>query len=109
EKNEDLKVMLPKSFTRFTTSNIFELFKVLGSISFDIGDDAFGKIYEYFLDKFAMSEGQRGGQFFTPISIVQLIVAILEPIKGCIFDPACGSGGIFVQSAHFVRNHQHQT
>jgi len=68
--------------------------------------DAFGKIYEYFLGKFAMSEGQKGGEFFTPISIVKLIVAIIEPFKGRIFDAACGSGGMFVQSARFVEEHK---
>lgn len=106
EKNEDLRGAIPKSFTRLSTSNLFELLRALASISFDIEGDVFGKIYEYFLGKFAMAEGQRGGQFFTPTSIVQLIVEILEPFRGRIFDPACGSGGMFVQSARFVRNHQ---
>jgi type I restriction enzyme M protein len=108
EKNDDLKGSLPKSFTRLSTSNIFALLKALASISFDIEGDVFGKIYEYFLGEFAMAEGQRGGQFFTPTSIVQLIVEIIEPFQGRIFDPACGSGGMFVQSARFVRNHQHK-
>ena len=72
----------------------------------DIEGDAFGKIYEYFLGKFAMSEGQKGGEFFTPTSIVKLIVEIIEPYHGRIFDPACGSGGMFVQSARFVGNHK---
>src|ERR1700677_2226722 len=71
----------------------------------DIEGDAFGKIYEYFLGKFALSEGQKGGEFFTPTSIVQLIVEIIEPYHGRILDPACGSGGMFVQSAVFVENH----
>ncbi len=72
----------------------------------DIEGDAFGKIYEYFLGKFAMSEGQKGGEFFTPTSIVKLIVEIIEPFHGRIFDPACGSGGMFVQSARFVESHK---
>src|SRR5947207_1234033 len=72
----------------------------------DIEGDIFGKIYEYFLGKFAMSEGQRGGEFFTPTSIVKLIVEIIEPFHGRIFDPACSSGGMFVQSAAFVQRHQ---
>ncbi|MCY4495562.1 MAG: N-6 DNA methylase, partial [Acidimicrobiaceae bacterium] len=63
-------------------------------------------IYEYFLGKFAFSEGQKGGEFFTPTSIVRLIVEILEPFHGKIYDPACGSGGMFVQSAHFVERHR---
>ena len=78
----------------------------MASIPMDIEGDAFGKIYEYFLGKFAMSEGQKGGEFFTPTSIVKLIVAIIEPFKGRIFDPACGSGGMFVQSARFVEEHK---
>lgn len=106
EKNEDINGALPKSYTRLSTSNIFALLRALDTISFDIEGDVFGKIYEYFLGKFAMAEGQRGGQFFTPTSIVKLIVEILEPFEGRIFDPACGSGGMFVQSARFVRNHQ---
>jgi type I restriction enzyme M protein len=72
----------------------------------DIKGDAFGKIYEYFLGNFAMSEGQKGGEFFTPTSIVRLIVNIIEPYHGRIFDPACGSGGMFVQSARFVAEHK---
>ncbi len=72
----------------------------------DIEGDAFGKIYEYFLGKFAMSEGQKGGEFFTPTSIVKLIVEIIEPFHGRIYDPACGSGGMFVQSAAFVEHHK---
>ncbi len=72
----------------------------------DIEGDVFGKIYEYFLGKFAMKEGQKGGEFFTPTSIVKLIVEIIEPFHGKILDPACGSGGMFVQSAKFVRKHQ---
>src|SRR2546428_10071348 len=71
-----------------------------------IEGDAFGKIYEYFLGKFAMSEGQKGGEFFTPISIVKLIVEIIEPFNGQILDPASGSGGMFVQSAAFVEHHK---
>jgi type I restriction enzyme M protein len=78
----------------------------MNSIPMDIEGDAFGKIYEYFLGKFAMSEGQKGGEFFTPISIVKLIVRMIEPYKGKIFDPACGSGGMFVQSAEFVNEHK---
>jgi type I restriction enzyme M protein len=72
----------------------------------DIEGDAFGKIYEYFLGKFAMKEGQKGGEFFTPTSIVKLIVEVIEPFHGKIYDPACGSGGMFVQSAAFVQHHK---
>jgi type I restriction enzyme M protein len=72
----------------------------------DVEGDVFGKIYEYFLGKFAMSEGRGGGEFFTPTSIVKLMVNIIEPYHGRIYDPACGSGGMFVQSANFVTEHQ---
>ena len=72
-----------------------------------IEGDGFGLIYEYFLGNFAFAEGQKGGEFFTPTSIVRLIVEILEPFHGKIYDPACGSGGMFVQSAHFVERHRH--
>ncbi|MGN6478524.1 MAG: N-6 DNA methylase, partial [Flavipsychrobacter sp.] len=68
----------------------------------DATGDVFGKIYEYFLGEFALTEGQGGGEFFTPTSVVKLMVEIIEPYKGTIYDPACGSGGMFVQSAHFV-------
>ena len=71
----------------------------------DIEGDVFGRIYEYFLGEFAMTEGQKGGEFYTPTSIVRLIVEILEPFHGKILDPACGSGGMFVQSARFVERH----
>jgi type I restriction enzyme M protein len=82
------------------------LLKNFSSIPMTIEGDAFGKIYEYFLGNFAMSEGQKGGEFFTPTSIVKLIVEIIEPYHGRIFDPACGSGGMFVQSAAFVDHHK---
>jgi type I restriction enzyme M protein len=78
----------------------------MSSVSADIEGDAFGKIYEYFLGKFAMAEGQHGGEFFTPTSLVKLIVSVIEPFHGKILDPACGSGGMFVQSAEFVKEHQ---
>jgi len=100
--NPDLKDVLPKTYNRLENSSLVELLKIMASIPMDIEGDAFGKIYEYFLGKFAMAEGQKGGEFFTPTAIVKLIVEILEPFHGRIFDPACGSGGMFVQSARFV-------
>jgi type I restriction enzyme M protein len=78
----------------------------MSSIPDDIEGDAFGKIYEYFLGEFAKKEGQRGGEFFTPMSVVKLIVSVIEPFHGKIFDPACGSGGMFVQCAEFVEEHR---
>ncbi len=105
-ENEELRDVLPKTYLRLNNSTLFALLKTFSEIPMDIEGDVFGKIYEYFLGKFAMSEGQLGGEFFTPTSIVKLIVAIIEPFHGRIFDPACGSGGMFVQSARFVLNHQ---
>jgi len=104
--NPDLKDVLPKSYNRLDNATLVELLKLMASIHMDIKGDAFGKIYEYFLGNFAMSEGQKGGEFFTPTSIVQLIVNIIEPYHGRIYDPACGSGGMFVQSARFVGEHK---
>ena len=105
-ENLDLKDVLPKTYNRFENSLLKELLKTMNSVPMDIEGDAFGKIYEYFLGNFAMSEGQKGGEFFTPTAIVKLIVGIIEPFHGRIFDPACGSGGMFVQSARFVQEHK---
>ncbi len=105
EANPDLSGVLPKDYRRFDKSTLIELLKIFNSIPFDMGGDVFGRIYEYFLSNFASSEGQRGGEFFTPQSIVKLIVEILEPYNGRIFDPACGSGGMFVMSEKFRQEH----
>ena len=105
-ENPDLKDVLPKTYNRFENALLKELLKIMNSVPMDIEGDAFGKIYEYFLGHFAMSEGQKGGEFFTPIAIVKLIVNIIEPFHGRIFDPASGSGGMFVQSARFVAEHR---
>lgn len=105
-ENEELKDILPKTYQRLDNATLIELLRVLGSIPMDMEGDAFGKIYEYFLGKFAMKEGQKGGEFFTPTSIVKLIVEVIEPFHGTIYDPACGSGGMFVQSAAFVEHHR---
>jgi len=78
------------------------LLKTFANIPEDSSGDVFGKVYEYFLSEFALAEGQGGGEFFTPTSVVKLMVEIIEPYKGTIFDPACGSGGMFVQSSYFV-------
>ncbi|HLW00883.1 MAG TPA: class I SAM-dependent DNA methyltransferase [Ktedonobacterales bacterium] len=105
-ENDDLRGVLPKNYTQLEKDTLVALLKLFSEIQMDIEGDVFGKIYEYFLGKFAMSEGQKGGEFFTPTSLVKLIVEIIEPFHGRIFDPACGSGGMFVQSARFVENHQ---
>ncbi|MFI5397923.1 MAG: N-6 DNA methylase [Candidatus Binatia bacterium] len=106
EENEELRGILPKTYTALENATLIELLKLMASIPMDIEGDAFGKIYEYFLGEFAMTEGQKGGEFFTPTSIVRLIVEVIEPFHGRIYDPACGSGGMFVQSARFVENHK---
>jgi len=105
-ENEGLRDVLPKVYNRLDNATLVELLKLMGSIPMDIEGDAFGKIYEYFLGNFAMAEGQKGGEFFTPTPIVKLIVEIIEPFKGRVLDPACGSGGMFVQSARFVQEHR---
>ncbi|QBC45713.1 hypothetical protein C1H71_11065 [Iodobacter fluviatilis] len=102
-ENEDLRGVLPRSYTRLDNGVIQELLRLLAPIK--IEGDAFGRVYEYFLGNFAMKEGQKGGVFYTPTSIVKLIVEILQPYHGRIYDPACGSGGMFVQSAEFVNQH----
>lgn len=86
----------------------FELLRQFDDIPDDASGDVFGQIYEYFLGKFAMAEGQGGGEFFTPRSVVRLMVEIIEPHGGTVFDPACGSGGMFVQSADFIESHRQE-
>jgi type I restriction enzyme M protein len=106
KENPDLADVLPKNYHILESKTLASLLKTMASIPMDKGGDTFGLIYEYFLGKFAMSEGQKGGEFYTPTSIVKLIVEILEPYHGRILDPACGSGGMFIQSARFVEAHQ---
>ncbi len=105
-ENEELKDVLPKTYNRLENNTLVALLRNFAEIPMDVEGDVFGRIYEYFLSKFAMSEGQRGGEFFTPTSIVKLIVEVMEPYQGRILDPASGSGGMFVQSARFVANHK---
>ena len=106
DHNPDLKGVLPKVYGTLPNNALIELMRTLNSLADDIEGDGFGLVFEYFLGQFAMAEGQGGGEFFTPTSIVKLIVEILEPFHGKIFDPACGSGGMFVQSANFVARHK---
>jgi type I restriction enzyme M protein len=101
--NADLKGVLPRSYNRLPNATLVELLRLLSPL--DLEGDAFGKVYEYFLGAFARAEGSKGGVFYTPTSIVRLIVEILQPLHGRVFDPACGSGGMFVQSADFVERH----
>jgi len=104
--NPKLAGVLPKTFNLFQSTLLKELLKMISEIPATMDYDAFGRIYEYFLGEFAMSEGQGGGEFYTPGSIVRLLTEVLEPYHGRILDPACGSGGMFVQSARFVAEHK---
>lgn len=104
--NPQLAGVLPKTYQVFNARLLKELLKTFSTIPVDLEGDSFGKIYEYFLGEFAMAEGQGGGEFYTPLSIVRLLVEVLEPFKGRVLDPACGSGGMFVQSARFVAEHR---
>ena len=104
--NPTLAGVLPKTFNLFNSTLLKELLKKVSEIPATLDYDAFGRIYEYFLGEFAMTEGQGGGEFYTPSSIVRLLTEIIEPYHGRILDPACGSGGMFVQSARFVAEHQ---
>jgi type I restriction enzyme M protein len=111
KENPTLKGVLPKQFARAEIDKrlLGELVDLIGTIGFtdvDHGaDDVLGRVYEYFLGQFASSEGKRAGEYYTPRSVVRLLVEMLEPYKGRVYDPCCGSGGMFVQSADFVRAH----
>lgn len=112
KENVSLKGVLPKVYARqnLDPTNLGGLIDLVGNIA--LGDakarsaDVLGHVFEYFLGEFALAEGKQGGQFYTPRSIVELLVAMLEPYKGRVFDPCCGSGGMFVQSERFVEEHQ---
>jgi len=106
EENPALRGVLPRTYQSLTNATLVSLVRSVNSILGDIEGDAFGKVYEYFLGKFAIAEGSKGGEYFTPTPIVRLIVEIIEPFTGKILDPACGSGGMFVQSARFVEEHR---
>lgn len=109
--NKELAGVLPTEYTSLANKAdennriLITLLKNFNQIPDDIEGDAFGEIYEYFLGEFARAEGAKGGEFFTPQSIVKLLVEVIEPYHGRIYDPACGSGGMFVQSAGFVARH----
>lgn len=111
-ENRDLAGVLPKNYTGLNKKAdennrlLLTLLKSFNQIPNDIEGDAFGQIYEYFLGNFALAEGQNGGEFFTAKPIVKLLVEVIEPYHGKIFDPACGSGGMFVQSAKFIEENK---
>ncbi len=109
--NRSLKGVLPKNYARpsLNKQRLGELIDLIGTIGLrdkeNRSKDILGRVYEYFLGQFADAEGKKGGQFYTPRSIVKLLVEMLEPYKGRIFDPCCGSGGMFVQSEKFIEAH----
>jgi type I restriction enzyme M protein len=104
--NPQLAGVLPKTYELFSSTLLKQLLKRVSEIPASLDYDAFGRIYEYFLGEFARTEGSKGGEFYTPASIVRFIVEVLEPYHGSVFDPASGSGGMFVQSARFVAEHK---
>lgn len=112
QENEQLKSVLPKVYARqnLDATALGELIDLIGNINLgetaERSADVLGHVFEYFLGEFALAEGKQGGQFYTPKSIVSLLVNMLEPYKGRVFDPCCGSGGMFVQSENFVTAHQ---
>ena len=109
--NPSLKGVLPKNYARpdLNKQQLGEVIDLIAKIG--LGDkksrskDILGRVYEYFLSQFASAEGKKGGQFYTPRCVVQLLVEMLAPYKGRVFDPCCGSGGMFVQSVRFVKEH----
>lgn len=111
KENPSLKNVLPKTFSRYDLDKT-RLGELIDQFTFKVGDttsqeqDILGRVYEYFLSKFASAEGKGGGEFYTPRNVVQLLVEMLEPYSGRVYDPCCGSGGMFVQSEKFVEEHQ---
>ena len=105
EQSEQLSGVLPKDYTMFSDELLAELLRIFNNSALDdVGGDVIGRIYEYFLNKFAKNIAQDDGVFFTPKSLVKMIVNILEPKEGVLLDPACGSGGMFVQTGDFVEH-----
>ena len=105
QQSEQLSGVLPKSYTMFSDELLAELLRIFNNSALDeVGGDIVGRIYEYFLNKFAKNIAQDDGVFFTPKSLVKMIVNVLEPTQGILLDPACGSGGMFVQTGDFVEH-----
>ncbi|MGA8944190.1 MAG: class I SAM-dependent DNA methyltransferase [Thermoactinomyces sp.] len=111
KENDSLKGVLPKNYARPELDKQ-KLGEIIDGFSIKLGDkeakgkDLLGRVYEYFLNKFASAEGKNGGQFYTPRTVVHLLVELIQPFKGRVYDPCCGSGGMFVQSHEFVKAHQ---
>ena len=113
--NESLKDVLPKEYARpgLDKQRLGQLINLVSDIalgsSADRAKDTLGRVYEYFLAQFASAEGKKGGQFYTPSRVVRVLVEILAPYKGRVYDPCCGSGGMFVQSEKFIEAHAGRT
>lgn len=111
-ENSSLKGVLPKVYARdnLDPTSLGQLIDLISNIAMqdakDRSADVLGHVFEFFLGEFALAEGKQGGQFYTPRSVVELLVEMLEPYNGRVFDPCCGSGGMFVQSEKFVEDHQ---
>jgi len=109
--NPSLRGVLPKGYAqeKLDKASLGGLINLVGTATLGTKEaqskDLLGKVYEYFLGEFALAEGKKGGQFYTPGSVVRLLVEMLEPYEGRVFDPCCGSGGMFVQSENFVEAH----
>lgn len=114
KENASLRGVLPKVYARgnLDPASLGGLIDLVSNIALDDvkqrSADVLGRVFEYFLGEFALAEGKKGGQFYTPKSVVKLLVEMLEPYTGRVFDPCCGSGGMFVQSEKFVTEHQGQ-
>jgi len=112
KENPELRNVLPKVFGKpnLDKTSLGQLIDLISNTELkatsENSKDLFGRVYEYFLGEFANAEGKKGGQFYTPKSIVKLMVEMIEPYKGRVYDPACGSGGMFVMSEKFVQEHQ---
>ncbi|KHN55892.1 type I restriction-modification system subunit M [Pectobacterium fontis] len=107
--NKLLEGALPKDYLGFEQDLLAELIKIFNRPALQTATgDVFGRIYEYFLNQFAQSGAQEGGEFFTPPSLVRMIVNVIEPDHGIVFDPACGSAGMFVQTGHFIKEVRHK-
>lgn len=106
DQSAQLTGILPKNYTDFSDELLAEILRIFNNSALDeVGGDIIGRIYEYFLNKFAKNIASDDGVFFTPKSLVKMIVNVLEPTHGTLFDPACGSGGMFIQSGDFVNSH----
>ncbi|HPD44934.1 MAG TPA: class I SAM-dependent DNA methyltransferase, partial [Candidatus Woesebacteria bacterium] len=111
KENPSLKGVLPKRYARpdLNKQRLGEIIDIFSSLG--LGDqeakskDILGRVYEYFIGRFASAEGKGGGEFYTPASVVKLLVSMIEPYKGRVYDPCCGSGGMFVQSERFIQEH----